>query len=45
MENIPVILDIIKNQNDNPAETANALNFEDECSILNRINECYQSTL
>ena len=45
MENIPVILDIIKNQNDNPAETANALNFEDECSILNRINEGYQSTL
>ena len=45
MENIPVILDIIKNQNDNPAETANALNFEDERSILNRINEGYQSTL
>ena len=41
MENIPVILDIIKNQNDNPAETANALNLEDERSILNWINECY----
>ena len=41
MENIPVILDIIKNQNDNPAETANALNLEDERSILNWINEGY----
>ena len=35
------ILDIIKNQNDNPAETANALNLEDESSILNRINKGY----
>ena len=41
IENIPVALDIIKNQNDNPAETANALNLEDERSILNWINECY----
>ena len=41
IENIPVTLDIIKNQNDNPAETANALNLEDERSILNWINECY----
>ena len=41
MENIPVTLDIIKNQNDNPAETANALNLEDESSILNRINKGY----
>ena len=40
-ENIPVTLDIIKNQNDNPAETANALNLEDERSILNRINKGY----
>jgi len=40
-ENIPVTLDTIKNQNDNPAETANALNFEDERSILNRINKGY----
>ena len=40
-ENIPVTLDIIKNQNDNPAETANALNLEDERSILNWINEGY----
>jgi len=41
IENIPVALDIIKNQNDNPAETANALNLEDERSILNWINEGY----
>ena len=41
IENIPVTLDIIKNQNDNPAETANALNLEDERSILNWINEGY----
>ena len=40
-ENIPIALDIIKNQNDNPAETANALNLEDERSILNRINKGY----
>ena len=40
-ENIPIVLDIIKNQNDNPAETANALNLEDERSILNWINEGY----
>ena len=40
-ENIPVTLDIIKNQNDNPAETVNALNLEDERSILNWINEGY----
>ena len=41
IENIPVTLDIIKNQNDNPAETANALNLEDERFILNWINEGY----
>ena len=40
MENIPVTLVIIKNQNENPAETANALNLEDERSILNWINKC-----
>ena len=40
MENIPITLDIIKNQNDNPAETANALNLEDERSILNWIDKC-----
>ena len=39
MENIPITLDIIKNQNDNPAETANALNLEDERSILNWIDK------
>jgi len=41
IENTPVTLDMIKNQNDNPAETANALNLEDERSILNWINEGY----
>ena len=40
MENIPITLDIIKNQNDNPAETANALNLEVEFSILNWVNKC-----
>ena len=40
MENIPITLDTIKNQNDNPAETANALNLEDERSILNWIYKC-----
>ena len=40
MENIPVTLVIIKNQNENPAETAIALNLEVECSILNWINKC-----
>ena len=39
MENIPTALIIIKNQNDNPAETANALNLEDERFMLNRINK------
>jgi hypothetical protein len=39
MENIPITLNIIKNQNDNPAETANALNLEDERSILNWIDK------
>ena len=29
MENIPVTLVIIKNQNENPAETANALRSEE----------------
>ena len=40
MENIPITLVIIKNQNENPAETANALNLEDEFSILNWVNKC-----
>jgi hypothetical protein len=30
----------MKNQNDIPAVTANALNLGDDNSILNRINEC-----
>ena len=36
---------ITKNQKDNPAETANALNLGEENCILNWINECDQSTL
>ena len=42
---IPNIDVITKNQKVNPAETANALNLGDDNSILNRINECYQTTL
>ena len=33
-------LDIMKNQNDMPAVTANALNLGDDNSILNWIDEC-----
>ena len=40
-ENTPDIEVIIKNQNVNPADTANALNLGDDNSILNRINERY----
>ena len=40
MENIPITLVMTKNQNENPAETAIALNLEVECSILNWINKC-----
>ena len=39
-ENRFKILDIMKNQNDIPAVTTNALNLGDDNSILNRINEC-----
>jgi hypothetical protein len=35
----------MKNQKENPAVTAKALNFGDESSILNRINECYKPAL
>ena len=38
-ENTPTLLVIIKNQNDNPADTASALNLGDEVCILNGINE------
>ena len=44
-EKTPVIEEIIKNQNENPAVTANDLNLGDDNSILNRIDECYQTTL
>ena len=37
--------EIIKNQNDNPAVTASALNLEDEVFILNRIDKCCKSRL
>ena len=45
IEKNPIALDITKNQKDNPAETANALNLGEESCILNWINECDQSTL
>ena len=44
-ENKPVAEEIIKNHKENPAVTAMALNLEDDSSILNRINECYKTTL
>ena len=44
-ENKPTAEDIIKNQKENPAVTANALNLEEDSSILNRINERYKTTL
>ena len=44
-ENNPIADVIIKNQKENPAVTANALNLEEDSSILNRINERYKTTL
>ena len=44
-ENKPVAEEIIKNQKENPAVTAMALNLGDDSSILNRINECYKTAL
>ena len=44
-EKIPTIEEIIKNQKENPAVTANDLNLGEDNSILNRINECNQTTL
>ena len=38
-ENSPVTVEIIKNQKENPAVTANAFNLEEECRILDRINK------
>ena len=40
-ENKPIAEEIIKNQKENPAVTAIALNLGDDSSILNRINECH----
>ena len=41
IENIPNAEVIIKNQNEKPPVTANALNLDDEVFILNWINESY----
>ena len=40
-EKNPVLVVIIKNQNENPAVTANDLNLGDDVCILDRIDECY----
>ena len=45
IENKLVAEEIIKNQRENPAVTAMALNLGDDNSILNRINECYKTAL
>ena len=45
IENKPEAEVIIKNQNENPAVTASALNLGEDNSILNWINECYETTL
>ncbi len=44
-EKTPIVVDIMKNQKENPAVTANDLNLGEESSILNRIDECNQSRL
>ena len=40
-EKTPIAVDIMKNQKENPAVTANDLNLGEENSILNWINECH----
>ena len=40
-EKNPVLVVIIKNQNENPAVTANDLNLGDDVCTLDRIDECY----
>ena len=45
IENKPEAEVIIKNQKENPAVTASALNLGEDNSILNRINECYKTAL
>ena len=45
IENKPIVELIIKNQKENPAVTANALNLGEDSSILNWINERYKTAL
>ena len=45
IENKPEAEVIIKNQNENPAVTASALNLGEDSSILNWINERYKTAL
>ena len=40
-EKNPIDVDIMKNQKENPAVTANDLNLGEESSILKWINECH----
>ncbi len=40
IENSPVLVVIIKNQNESPAVIANDLNLGDDVCILDRIDEC-----
>ena len=44
-ENMVSALVIIKNQNENPAVTANDLNLGEDNSILNRIDKSHQTRL
>ena len=45
IENKPMADEIIKNQRENPAVTANPLYLGDDSSILYRINERYKTAL
>jgi len=45
IENKPEAEVIIKNQKENPAVTASALNLGEDNSILNRIYECCKTAL
>ena len=45
IENKPETEVIIKNQKENPAVTASALNLGEDIFILNWINECYKTAL
>ena len=45
IENKPEADVIIKNQKENPAVTASALNLGDDSSILNRIDKRYKTAL